>query len=53
MIKREAPTEPVTEAQVDELWAEAEAELARREDEVRCRASKIVGARANRDVRRD
>jgi len=53
MLKRKAPTEPVTEAQVDELWAEAEAELARREDEVRCKAGKIVGARANRDVRRD
>jgi hypothetical protein len=53
MLKHEASPRVVTEAQVDELWAEAEAELARREDEVRCKAGKIVGARANKDVRRD
>jgi len=53
MLKREAPPEPVTEAQVDELWAEAEAELARREDDVRCKASKVVEARTDKDVRRD
>ena len=53
MLRREAPPEPVTEAQVDELWAGAEAELARREDEVRCKASKVVEARANKDIRRD
>jgi hypothetical protein len=53
MLKREAQPEPVTEAQVDELWAEAEAELARREDEVRQKAAKVAEARANKNTRRD
>jgi hypothetical protein len=53
MLKRDAPTEPVTEAQVDELWAEAEAELARREDEVRQKSSMVVEARVNKGIRRD
>lgn len=53
MLKRDAPTEPVTEAQVDELWAEAEAELARREDEVRQKAAKVAQAWANKNTRRD
>jgi hypothetical protein len=43
----------VTEAQVDELWAEAEAELAGREDEVCLKVSKVVEARANKGIRRD
>jgi hypothetical protein len=53
ILKHEAPTEPVTEAQVDELWAEAEAELARREDEVRRKTAKVAQAWANRNTRRD
>jgi hypothetical protein len=52
-IKHEAPPKVVTEAKVDELWAEAEAELARREDEVRLKTSKVVEARANKGIRRD
>jgi hypothetical protein len=53
MLKREAPPEPVTEAQVDELWAEAEAELAKREDDVRLKTSKVIDARANKNIRPD
>jgi len=53
MLKHEASPKVVTEAQVDELWAEAEAELARREDEVRLKASKVAEARANKNTRRD
>lgn len=53
MLKREAPPESVTEAQVDELWAEAEAELARREDEVRQRTAKVSQAWVKRDIRKD
>ena len=52
-IKHVAPPEPVTDAQVDELWAEAEAELARREDEIRLKTSKVVESRANKGIRRD
>jgi hypothetical protein len=52
-IKHEAPTEPVTEAQVEELWAEAERELARREDEVRRKTAKVTQAWANKNTRRD
>ena len=53
MLKREALPKVVTEAQVDELWAEAEAELARREDEVRQKAAKVAQAWANKSTRRD
>ncbi len=52
-IKHEAPTEPVTGAQVEELWAEAEAELTRREDEVRQKTAKVTRAWANKNTRRD
>ena len=45
--------EPATEAQVDELWAGAEAELAKREDEVRNKAATVIEARANKNTRRD
>jgi hypothetical protein len=52
-IKHEAPPEVVTEAQVDELWADAEAELARREDEVHQKTVKVTQAWANKTTRRD
>jgi hypothetical protein len=41
-FKREVPPALVTEAEVDELWAEAEAELAKLEDKLRLKAGKAM-----------
>lgn len=52
-LSRRGSRHSFTEAEVDELWAEAEVELARWEDEIRQRMAKVTQAWANKDPRKD